>query len=88
MRSSSGGSARTCDWYYRYLATQVYERRDMQFWSFHQAKLQEVGYPLSKLRLTVEVASYTLDLLLNPQITFQRLVSRIRRAHSGAPSAG
>jgi glycosyltransferase involved in cell wall biosynthesis len=74
--------------YYHYLATQLFERRDQQFWSFHKAKLAEQGHPVSKLRLAAEVGLYALDLLLNPKNTVERLAGRLRRswAGSGTPS--
>ena len=69
--------------YYRYLATQLYKSRDRQFWTFHKAKLAEVGLPLSRIRLAAYAALHGLDLLLNPLTTSRRLVGRIRRARAG-----
>jgi glycosyltransferase involved in cell wall biosynthesis len=65
--------------YYRYLATQVYERREPKFWKFHCDRLAEVGHPLSRARLIGHVALYTLDLLLNPKLTTERAGRRLRR---------
>ena len=63
--------------YYAYLATQVYERRGEEFWGFHRSKLAEAGFPLSRLRLARAFLAYSLDLLLNPKVTFGRLAGRI-----------
>jgi glycosyltransferase involved in cell wall biosynthesis len=73
------------DSYYWYLATQVYERRGEEFWSFHESKFAEVGLQLSRLRLGRAFAAYTLDLLLNPKVTFKRLSGRIRRTYFEGP---
>jgi glycosyltransferase involved in cell wall biosynthesis len=67
--------------YYRYLATQVYERRTEEFWNFHRTKLAEVGLPLSRSRLAAQVVLYTLNLLLNPKTTIERLGRRLRRTY-------
>ena len=69
--------------YYQYLATQVYERREPQFWKFHRDKLAEVGHPLGRARLAAHVGLYTLDLLLNPKITAARARRRLRRVLQG-----
>lgn len=69
--------------YYRYLATQIYERRGPKFWSFHRNKLAEVGHPLSRARLGAHVALYTLDLMLNPKTTAKRVARRLRRIIRG-----
>ena len=67
--------------YYAYLATQVYERRGEEFWNFHKSKLAEVGLRLSKIQLARAFAAYTLDLLLNPKITLERLAGRSHRTY-------
>ncbi len=71
------------DSYYWYLATQLYERRGEKFWTFHESKFVEVGLRLRKARLALAFVAYTLDLLLNPKVTFKRLAGRIQRAYLG-----
>ena len=70
--------------YYRYLATQIYERQGREFWSFHRSKLAEVGFPLSRSRLAAQVALHTLGLLFNPGSTIERVVRRLRRVYFGS----
>jgi len=65
--------------YYWYLATQIYERRDEKFWAFHRTKFAEANLGLSRLRLAKAFLAYTLELVLNPKVTYTRLAGRIRR---------
>jgi glycosyltransferase involved in cell wall biosynthesis len=69
--------------YYHYLATQVLERREPQFWSFHRKKLAEVGLPLSRARVAAHVGLYILGLLLHPRATAERSGRRLRRILHG-----
>jgi glycosyltransferase involved in cell wall biosynthesis len=71
--------------YYRYLASQLYQRKGAEFWSFHRAKLAEVGHPWSRLRMARAVVAYHLDLLLNPLATFRRLAGRFRSRSAERP---
>ena len=70
--------------YYRYLASQVYQARDREFWRFHSARLAELGLPLSLPRLAVHLVVHTLDLLLNPKGTVERMLHRLRASHAGS----
>ena len=71
------------DSYYWYLATQMYERRGEKFWRFHESRFAEVGLRLSRIQLARAFASCTLDLLLNPKVTFKRLARRFNRTILG-----
>jgi glycosyltransferase involved in cell wall biosynthesis len=68
--------------YYAYLAGQLYERRDAEFWSFHKDKLSALGHPLSAPRLATAAASLALDVVLNPLSTAKRVARRVRRTFS------
>ena len=68
--------------YYRYLARQVYRRREAEFWRFHRTKLAELGHPLRPRRLARAVVGVAADLLLNPKHTAEFMLSsaRLRRS--------
>jgi glycosyltransferase involved in cell wall biosynthesis len=68
--------------YYRYLGEQVYRRRGREFWTFHQGKLAELGYPLSKSRLAASAMLYALNLVLDPRRTAAAVVHQLRRVLS------
>ncbi len=68
--------------YYRYLATQLFELRDPQFWAFHRGKLADLDLPLNRWRLAAYGALYGLELLLNPLTTLRRVTSRVRSRRS------
>jgi glycosyltransferase involved in cell wall biosynthesis len=59
--------------YYSYLAWQLTKQRGRDFWTFHRVRLAALGYPLSTARLAACTVSYTLDLVLNPKRTAERV---------------
>jgi len=59
---------------YRELADGWVRRRPTAFWDFHRSGLRLAGIEISRLKLARHVASYLLDLLLNPKATVERLV--------------
>jgi glycosyltransferase involved in cell wall biosynthesis len=61
--------------YYGCLGEQVYRRHQRNFWEFHQKKLAELGYPLSKTRLAASAALFFLKFLVSPK----RVVASVRR---------
>ena len=68
--------------YYDYLGSQVYKRRDAEFWNYHRSKLADAGYPLNMGRLVAAATSYAMS-RLNPK-SVARLVARpFRRVFSG-----
>jgi hypothetical protein len=69
--------------YYRFLGEQIYRRPGREFWSFHRAKLAEVGYPLSIWRLALAATSYALDIILNPKATAEAAIRRLHQIVSG-----
>ena len=73
------------DEYYRFLAVSAVNFRERNFWQYHRTRLQEMGYPLSRLRLAKEVAKKAADLALNPKQTVERILRRIAPAKAGNP---
>ncbi len=59
--------------YYSYLAESVFRLREKEFWSYHRAKMRDMGYPLSLPRLFTAVCEKTLDYVLNPKQTMERI---------------
>jgi glycosyltransferase involved in cell wall biosynthesis len=70
--------------YYHYLATQIYQRRDKQFWAFHRGKLAAAGLPLNRARLAAHLVGYTFDLIGHPKSTAKRAVRRFSRRRGAA----
>jgi glycosyltransferase involved in cell wall biosynthesis len=65
--------------YYRTLGSLILRRRSRAFWSFHRARLRELGYPLSVGRLVRAAIVYWIGVLVNPGRTAERLAERRRR---------
>jgi glycosyltransferase involved in cell wall biosynthesis len=63
--------------YYDYLALSVVHFRDKRFWSYHRARLKDIGQPLNRIRLGKAVSAKVLDLLLNPKETSEKLLGRL-----------
>jgi hypothetical protein len=63
--------------YYGYLGAEIFKRRGAKFWNFHEEKLDELGYPLSKLRLGFAAIAYGLELGLNPKRTLEGMARRL-----------
>jgi glycosyltransferase involved in cell wall biosynthesis len=64
--------------YYRCLSLSVLERRKKAFWLYHKKRLDELGFPLDRRRLSIGVLQKLGDLLLNPKKTIQMAIRRIR----------
>jgi glycosyltransferase involved in cell wall biosynthesis len=62
--------------YYAFLGESVLQRRDREFWTFHENKLRELGCPLSYSRLGGVIVMRLLDLLLNPKRGIEALWRR------------
>jgi glycosyltransferase involved in cell wall biosynthesis len=60
--------------YHRMLGLSVLRGRSRQFWDVQRKGLRFVGQPLGRGRLAFCALSATVDLLLNPKSTFERLV--------------
>jgi hypothetical protein len=61
--------------YYRRLGEEVYRKHDANFWEFHQKKLAELGYPLSKARLAGAAAWFFLKFVASPK----RIAASVQR---------
>lgn len=64
--------------YYRYLGSQIHERRGRDFWTFHRGKLAELGYPLSRGRLTISTILFWLGIVLNAPRMIEIVARRLR----------
>ena len=72
--------------YYQYLGDSVFAFREKEFWAYHRAKMESVGYPLSLLRLFAAVCSKTMDYLLNPKRTVEGLLEKPEKPSGGSDS--
>jgi glycosyltransferase involved in cell wall biosynthesis len=62
--------------YYRFLGVSVFHFRDKTFWNHHKSKLNELGHPLSYVRLVKAVSAKLLDSILNPKQTAEKVLRR------------
>jgi glycosyltransferase involved in cell wall biosynthesis len=67
--------------YYQALGREALQRRDKEFWALHRSKLASLGYPMSRRRIAMGAIRYILDLVVNPGLTWQKLVGRRRSDH-------
>jgi hypothetical protein len=63
--------------YYGFLALSAVHFRDKRFWTYHRARLKDIGQPLDGIRLAKAVSAKVLDLLLNPRETSQKFLRRL-----------
>jgi glycosyltransferase involved in cell wall biosynthesis len=70
--------AEIMNYYYKFLAVGVVNMRGRDFWRYHRKKLNSLGYPLDRLKLTQAVLLKLIDLLLNPKHTVEALLRRAR----------
>jgi glycosyltransferase involved in cell wall biosynthesis len=66
------------DQYYTYLAANAFKLKGKEFWNYHIGKLHDLGFRLDGRKLSMGVASKSLDLLLNPKNTVQMALGRMR----------
>jgi glycosyltransferase involved in cell wall biosynthesis len=71
--------------YYHALGADLLKGRDQEFWRFHRRKLEELGYPFSKLRLAAAAVSVAADLLLNPKASLERAIVAFRKRTQSKP---
>jgi glycosyltransferase involved in cell wall biosynthesis len=64
--------------YYSFLAISCLNFRDKEFWNYHQRRLSELGYPLSRLRFAKYFITKLLDLMLNPKLTIEKTLKRFK----------
>lgn len=68
--------AELLDEYYRYLAIAGVNFRERKYWQFQKARLEELGYPLDRVRLAKAVCAKVLDLLVSPRETLRKILRR------------
>jgi glycosyltransferase involved in cell wall biosynthesis len=74
--------------YYKFLAVAAVNFRGQEFWKYHEKRLQDVGHPLDRIRLTGAVCAKLTDLFLNPKETVGRIARRCKsRFNSQAASS-
>jgi len=76
--------------YYKFLGKSVFERKEKDFWNYHETGLRNLGLPLSRIRL-IKAAARELyvrfvNSLLHPRTTAQRMVSRLVKGEWKAKS--
>jgi glycosyltransferase involved in cell wall biosynthesis len=64
------------DDYYKFLAISAVNFRDMEFWKYHERRLQDVGHPLDRGRLVRAVCMKLADLVFNPKQTVEKVLRR------------
>jgi hypothetical protein len=69
--------------YYQYLAGSVFALKEKDFWTYHRAKMESVGHPLSLPRLLTAVCSKAIDCLLNPKRTIEGLLEKSKNLGGG-----
>jgi glycosyltransferase involved in cell wall biosynthesis len=70
--------------YYQYLAYSVFTLREKEFWAYHRAKMESLGYPQSLPRLLLAVCSKAIDCLLNPKRTIEGLLKKSEKPGGGS----
>ena len=64
------------DRYYSYLGLSLLNFRDKMFWDYHKGRLEELGHPMSRLKLGKALFWSLLNLALNPKATFEEWMRR------------
>jgi glycosyltransferase involved in cell wall biosynthesis len=70
--------------YYQYLAGSVFAFKEKDFWTYHRAKMESAGHPLSLPRLFTAVCSKAIDCLLNPKRTIEGLLKMSEKPGEGS----
>lgn len=66
------------DEYYKFLALSAVNFREKRFWNYHRDRLRELGYPFELTKFATAISLKTIDLLLNPKSTVERILRRMR----------
>lgn len=64
--------------YYRVIAAGIMSFKDREFWTYQKKALKDLGYPFYGLRSAKALGMKTLDLLLNPKQTIEKLFRRLK----------
>jgi glycosyltransferase involved in cell wall biosynthesis len=65
--------------YLQFLGESLLRRKPARYWDYHCRGMELAGHPLRTSALLWQAAGASLDLLLNPKSTFERLWARLRR---------
>jgi glycosyltransferase involved in cell wall biosynthesis len=72
--------------YFDVLAVGYFNFRGREFWRLHQEGLDELGYTIYNRRLAKAIVARSLDLMLNPKATTEKVVRRVKsRGHGVRP---
>ena len=72
--------------YYKFLAHNAVRRRDHRFWEYHKNKLTELGIGFDRVRVAKAVVAKVTGAVLNPKLTVERFVARMRDVKVTTPS--
>jgi glycosyltransferase involved in cell wall biosynthesis len=64
------------DAYYKFLAISAVNNRNKDFYSYHKKRLEELGRPLDRIRMSKAICMKILDLLCNPKQTIEKAYKR------------
>ncbi|HKX62557.1 MAG TPA: hypothetical protein VJS65_11945, partial [Verrucomicrobiae bacterium] len=67
--------------YYQFLAVSAMRGKDAEFWDYHRARLKELGYPISTIKLLRGGMTKLFGVLLNPA----QAARKIRQRSTGKP---
>jgi hypothetical protein len=70
--------------YHAFLAENLLEFREKEFWEYHQKVLQELGVPLSRTRLIWPLFFGVVQHLLRPRRTARNIAKFIREGRQGS----
>jgi glycosyltransferase involved in cell wall biosynthesis len=71
--------------YYRFLAISAVNFPGAKFWQYHRKRLEDLGYPLSSVRLARFICLKLADLVFNPKQTVEKMC---RRSNFGTKKSG
>lgn len=71
--------------YYRFLAISAVNFQGKEFWQYHEKRLRDLGFPISRTRLAMAICLKLTDLLFNPKQTLEKV---FRRSNWSANKAG
>jgi glycosyltransferase involved in cell wall biosynthesis len=66
------------DGFYYLLAAGFFNFRDKEFWNYQKKVCEELGYPFYGIRLSKAVCLKLLDLIFNPKLTIEKILSRLK----------
>ncbi len=70
--------AELLSWYYEYLAVGIVNFWGSEFWHYHKNRMKEIGVKFDYTRLVKATLWKFLDLFLNPRLTIEKMVRRLK----------